>query len=221
LSLPRSLFVASHPTTIPRIDLAGVDGRVAAFAALLSIATGIVFGLVPAVRASAPDLVPSLKQTARGGGVSPSRRFRSALVVAEVSLALVLLVGACLMIRSFAKLMSVEPGFDPAGVVTMRLRVPAVKHREEDRWLQFHADLVRRVAAIPGVTAAGLNSAVPLEGRGSEAPVMIEGRPAPPPNTPRTMCLFRRGRPTASAPWVSRWCGDVHSPRATRVRRCP
>ena len=97
------LFVASHPTSVPRIDLIGVDGRVVAFAALLSMLTGVVFGLVPALRASAPDLTSALKATARGAGLAPSRRFRSALVVVEVALALVLLVGAGLMIRSFAQ----------------------------------------------------------------------------------------------------------------------
>src|SRR5260221_14319168 len=106
------LFVASHPVTIPRIDLVGVDGRVVAFAALLSIVTGVVFGLVPALRASTPDLISTLKQAGRGGGRGRPRRFRSALVIVEVAMALVLLVGAGLMIRSFARLMAIEPGFD-------------------------------------------------------------------------------------------------------------
>jgi putative ABC transport system permease protein len=188
------VFVASRPTTIPRIDIVSVDGRVVAFAAALSLATGVVFGLLPALRASTPDLSSSLKQTGRGG-LAPTRRLRSALVVLEVAMALVLLVGAGLMIRSFARLMAIDPGFDPGGVVTMRLRVPAAKYPALDRWLQFHAGVVRRVAAIPGVTAAGVNSAVPLEGGGSEAPVIAEGRPAPPPNTPETMCLFQAGSP--------------------------
>ena len=179
-----NVFVASRPVSIPRIDLVGVDTRVMAFAAALSIVTGIVFGLIPALRASTPDLVTTLKQTGRGAGSGRSRRFRSILVVAEVGLAVVLLVGAGLMIRSFAKLTAIETGFDPEGVVTLRVTVPASKYRELDRWLGFHDELVRRVSAIPGVTAAGVNSAVPLEGGGAEAPVFVEGRPLPSPGNP-------------------------------------
>ena len=114
-----------------------------AFAALLSMVTGIVFGLVPALRASTPDLLSALKQAGRGGGTAPSRRFRAALVVVEVALALVLLVGAGLMIRSFARLMAIEPGFDPDDVVTMRLTLPPAKYRELERWTAFHEELVR------------------------------------------------------------------------------
>jgi putative ABC transport system permease protein len=189
------LFVASRPVSIPRIDMVGVDGRVMLFAAALSMATGIIFGLVPALRASSPDLVGTLKETGRGAGVSRSRRFRSVLVVVEVALAVVLLVGAGLMIRSFTRLMAVEPGFDPEGVVTMRVTLPAAKYREIDRWLAFHDDLVRRVSAIPGVTAAGVNSAVPLEGGGAEAGVAVEGRPMPSHANPGPATLFQASSP--------------------------
>jgi predicted permease len=199
------LFVASRPVSIPRIDLVGVDLRVVAFAAAVSILTGIVFGLMPALRAASPDLVATLKQTARGAGAGRSRRFRSILVVVEVGLAVVLLVGAGLMIRSFARLTAVETGFDPDGVVTLRLTLPTSKYRELDRWLGFHDDLVRRVSAIPGVSAAGVNSAVPLEGGGSEAPVFVEGRPLPSPGNP-----IRDAQPTlfqASSPGYLRAMG--------------
>src|SRR5262249_12701451 len=188
------LFVASQPVTIPRIDLVAVDGRVAAFAAALSIFTGIVFGLVPALRASSPDLLPSLKQTGRGGG-SSSRRLRSVLVVVEMALALVLLVGAGLMIRSFAKLMAIPTGFNPHGLVTMRLTLPRSKYGDLERWQAFHDELVRRVSAVSGVTAAGINSAVPLEGGGSESAVLAEGDPMPAPGKPATMCLFQTTSP--------------------------
>jgi putative ABC transport system permease protein len=188
------LFVASRPVTIPRIDLVSVDGRVIAFAAALSIATGILFGLVPALRASAPDLLSSLKQGGRGGS-APSRRLRSALVVIEVALALVLVTGAGLMIRSFGKLMAIPTGFDPEGVVTMRLTLPPAKYADLTRWLAFHDDLVRRVSAIGGVTAAGINSAVPLEGGGSEAGVVVEGQPMPQPGQIGTTSLFQAASP--------------------------
>jgi putative ABC transport system permease protein len=189
------LFVASRPVTIPRIDMVGVDGRVIAFAAALSILTGIVFGLVPALRASSPDLLSALKQTGRSGSTSPSRRFRSALVVAEVALALVLLVGAGLMIRSFARLMAIDPGFDPSGVVTMRVTLPATKYRDLESWTAFHEDLVNRVSTIAGATAVGINSALPLEGGGSEAMVIVEGRPRPKPGEQGTATLFQASSP--------------------------
>jgi putative ABC transport system permease protein len=190
-----TMFVASRPVSIPRIDLVGVDGRVITFAALLSIVTGVVFGLVPALRASTPDLISTLKQAGRGGGPAQSRRFRSALVIVEVAMALVLLVGAGLMIRSFARLMAIEPGFDADGVVTMRLTLPAAKYREQERWIAFHQDLVRRVSGIAGVTAVGVNSAVPLEGGGSESGVIVEGRPVPPPGAQGDVCLFQASSP--------------------------
>jgi putative ABC transport system permease protein len=175
------LFVASGPVTVPRIDMVGVDGRVVAFATLLSMATGVVFGLVPALRASTPDLLSTLKQSARGAGTAAAaRRFRAALIVAEVALALTLLVSAGLMTRSFTRLLAVDTGFDPENVVTMRLSLPPAKYRELAHWTAFHDELVRRVAAIPGVAAAGVNSAVPLEGGGAEAGVVVEGRPLVP-----------------------------------------
>ncbi len=189
------LFVASRPTTIPRIDLVGVDARVLGFAVVLSVATGIIFGLLPALRASNPDLLTVLKQTGRGSIAGRAGRFRAALVIAEVALALVLLVGAGLMIRSFARLMAIEPGFDPEHVVTMRITLPPAKYPDLERWLTFHEHLVRRVAAVPGVAFAGLNSAVPLEGGGSESGVIVEGRPIPPPGAPGTMCLFQTSSP--------------------------
>jgi putative ABC transport system permease protein len=185
------LFVASQPTSIPRIDLVGVDVRVLGFAVILAVSTGIFFGLVPALRGSNPDVVSALKQSARGAILAPSTRLRSLLVVGQVAMALVLLVGAGLMIRSFAHLMAIEPGFDPENVVTMRITLPPAKYADRDRWIAFHESLIQRIGAIPGVTAAGLNSAVPLEGGGSESGVVVEGRPLPGPGQVPTMCLFQ------------------------------
>jgi putative ABC transport system permease protein len=186
-----ALFVASQPTTIPRIDLVGVDLRVLAFAAVLTMATALLFGLVPALRASSPDLRSALNQAARGSVLAPSRRLRSTLVVVEVALALMLLVGAGLMIRSFSKLMSIEPGFDPEHVVTMRMTLPTTKYGELPAWIAFHENLVQRVAAVPGITAVGLNSSIPLGGGASESGVIVEGRPLPRPGEQRTICMFQ------------------------------
>ena len=135
-------------SSVPRIDLVAVDLRVLAFATVVSIATGIAFGLAPALRASSVDLLTSLKDAARGTA-GAGRRTRSALVVAEVALALVLLVGAGLTIRSFAALTAIDLGFDPSHVVTMRVSLPNARYPELARWSAFHRELLRRTAGDP------------------------------------------------------------------------
>ena len=183
-------FVASRPTSVPRLDLVAVDLRVLAFAVVVSIATGIAFGLAPALRASSIDLLTSLKEAGRGSR-GAGRRMRSALVIVEVALALVLLVGAGLTIRSFSRLLAIDLGFDPSHVVTMRLNLPNARYPELARWTAFHQELVQRAASIPAVEAVGLNSAVPLEGGGAEAEVRYEGQ-TPPRSVHEegTTCLF-------------------------------
>jgi putative ABC transport system permease protein len=216
------MYLGSQPSTIPRIDLVGVDGRVMAFAALLSMGTGILFGLAPALRASSPDLRSALSQAARGSVLAPSRGLRSVLVVVQVALALTLVVGAGLMARSFSRLMLIEPGFDPENVVTMRMTLPASKYAALPHWQAFHEELDRRVASLPGVIAAGLNSAVPLEGGGSEAPVIAEGDPMPAPASRPTMCLFQAGTPgylrAMGVPLLKgRYFTDQDAPGSARV----
>ena len=184
------VFVASQPTAVPRIADLAVDGRAAAFAAALAVLTALVVGLVPALRAATPHLMPTLNQAGRGSALAPGRRLRSILVVAEIALALVLLVGAGLTIVSFARLISLEPGFDPGGVVTMRVTLPPAGYRSLDRWLAFHDELLRRVSAVAGATEAGINSALPLGGGAAEAGVIVEGRP-PAPHGAGQMCVFQ------------------------------
>jgi putative ABC transport system permease protein len=171
-------FVASGPTSVPRIDQVAVDLRVLAFAQLVSVATGVAFGLAPAWRAASRDLLTCLKDASRGTRGSGSR-MRSALVIGEIALALVLLIGAGLTIRSFATLSAVDLGFDPSRVVTMHASLPDTRYRDVARWETFHRDLVEKVSAIPGLDAVGLNSALPLAGMGSESEVRYEGQPPP------------------------------------------
>ena len=190
-----AMFVASRPTSIPRIDRIAVDGRVLVFTAIVSIATGVAFGLAPALRASSIDLLTSLRDAARGspGG---GRRLRALLVVGEIALALVLLVGAGLTIRSFAALAALDLGFDPARVVTMRVSAPNARYPDPARWIAFHREILARVSGIPGVEAAGLNSATPLEGGGSESEVRYEGQPPPRSvSEEATACLFQATTP--------------------------
>jgi putative ABC transport system permease protein len=190
-----AVFVAARPTTVPRIDLIAVDGRVVAFAALVSMVTGVLFGLVPAIRTSSPDVMSGLKPGGRGTTGPSSTLLRAGLVVVQVALALILLVGASLMLRSFARLAAIDPGFNPTNVVSMRLTLPPAKYSDLTAWIAFHEALVERVSAIPGVTVAGLNTALPLEGGGSESSVAVEGRPLPPPGSPMTPSLFQASSP--------------------------
>lgn len=169
-------FVAMQPTSVPRIDQVAVDARVLAFALGVSVATGVAFGIAPAFRGATMDFVTSLKDAARATPAS-GRRMRSVLVIAEVALALVLLAGAGLTVRSFANLTAIELGFDESRVVTMHASLPDTRYRDVAQWTAFHRELVGRVSAIPGLDAVGLNSAVPLAGMGAEAEVRYEGQP--------------------------------------------
>ena len=190
-------FVASRPASVPRIDLIAVDLRVLAFTSVLSIVTGIAFGLAPAIRASSVDLLTSLKEAARATIGSAGTRTRSVLVVAEVALALVLLVGAGLTMKSFGRLMSIDLGFNPEHVVTMRMNLPSAGYADLSRWTAFHEQVLNRVSTLPGVEAVAMNSAVPLEGGGTESEVRYEGQP--PPTSVREdaiMCLFQTSTPT-------------------------
>ena len=187
-------FVASRPSTVPRVDLVAVDLRVLTFALVVSIVTGVAFGLSPALRASSLDLAAAMRDArgSRGAG----RRLRSILVVGEVALAIVLLTGAGLTMRSVAALTALDLGFDPSRVVTMRVALPNTSYPDVARWVAFHRELAARAAAIPGVEAAGLNSAVPLEGGGSESEVRYEGEPPPRSvHEDATMCLFQAVTP--------------------------
>ena len=188
-------FVASQPASIPRIDLIAVDLRVLAFTGVVSIATALLVGLAPALRASAPDLLTTLREASRGTAGVGARRLRAALVVGEIALALVLLVGAGLMVRSFNRLMAINPGFDPERVVTARLMLPEKTYPDRAGWTRFHRELLRRLGGVAGIEAAAVNSAVPLEGGGSEAPVIKEGDAMPTPDRPAATTLFQTTSP--------------------------
>jgi putative ABC transport system permease protein len=187
-------FVAARPASIPRIDLIAVDRRVMIFSAIATIVTGILFGLLPALRASSANLLTSLKEASRGA-IGVGWRVRSSLVVVEVALALVLLVGAGLTLRSFGRLTSIDPGFKAERVVTLRLTLPDATYPSREAWVTFHRELLRRVSTLPGIEAVGINSAVPLEGGGSESEVVAEGQPLPTHDQDATMCLFQAASP--------------------------
>ncbi len=185
------LLVAAAPVSIPRLNEIGIDGRVLAFSAIVSLATGIFFGLVPALRASSPDLQASLKEAARGSTSGSARRLRGALVVAEVALAFVLLVGAGLLMKSLGRLLAVDPGFNVQNVLTMRIDLPTAKYPERQQWTAFHRELLRRVGSLSGVDAAGINNGIPLAGAGTESGVVAEDRPLPTSFDQVAECLFQ------------------------------
>ena len=157
-----------NPANVPRVADLDVDGTALLFALGASAGTAIFFGLAPAVRAAGLDLNRTLR--AGGSATAAQVRLRSALMIAEMALALVLLIGAGLMIRSFAALQQVRPGFDPNGVLTFRLALPLAKYPQQSARLAFLRTMEEQLRAIPGVTAVGLTSQIPLTGSGSLTP---------------------------------------------------
>ncbi len=168
---------------LPRIGeggaLVGIDWRVVAFTAAVSVGTGILFGIMPALQSSRTDLNVSLKDsTAQSGAVFRHNKARSILVVVEVALALLLLVGSALLIRTLVALRNVNPGFDPGSVLTMRMSLTGPKYLETAGVDQLLRDGVERLQALPGVERAAATCCVPLEG-GYGLPFRILGRPLP------------------------------------------
>jgi putative ABC transport system permease protein len=176
------LLQAVRPRDLPRVEGLGIDGRVLGFTLLLSLVTGTLFGLVPALHATDPALNEILKE---GSGKSTpgwrGHRARSGLVIAEVALVLVLLVGAGLLIKSFDRLLDVDPGFDPTNVLTLRVSLPDGTYPDGGRRAGFYREAARRIGALPGVEAVGLIHRLPLDFSDTQFDFEIEGRPAPPP----------------------------------------
>jgi len=152
-----------------------ISTPVLGFTFAVSMLTGIVFGLVPALHASKPDLNESLKEGGRGGTEGRQRNLiRSSLVVAEVAIAMVLLVGAGLLIRSFMRLQQVSPGFNPANVLTMQLSLPRSKYADKPQIATFFDQLVQRVSTLPGVQSAAVGTNLPMANDGWNASFAVE-----------------------------------------------
>jgi putative ABC transport system permease protein len=175
-------FKTLNPATLPRLNELSIDGRVLAFSLLISLATGALFGLFPALQASRPDVHETLKDGGRSsGGASGRQRVRGALVIAEVALSVALLIGAGLLLRSFAKLQDVELGFRPENLLTMRINLPRNRYSGDQESWAFYTRLLRETKALPGVQDAALTSSVPLSGLGNTGgEVQIPGRAAAP-----------------------------------------
>ncbi|HKS10236.1 MAG TPA: ABC transporter permease [Pyrinomonadaceae bacterium] len=173
-----SLVPDDFATTVYDLSNIPIDWRVFAFTLALSVVTGIVFGLAPALTASKPDLIQALRNSRSGGLMSFGlRSFRGWLVVAELALAMVLLVAAGLLVRSFNKLTAVDLGFDRENVLTTRISLPRSKYKEPAQSLAFQQELLQRIKALPGVQSAGTINHTPLNGFGMIVFTAIEGQP--------------------------------------------
>jgi putative ABC transport system permease protein len=171
------VLVGIMPPDSPRVQEIGVDPWVWAFALAISVLTGVIFGTLPAVLSSRSISVTSLKEGTRGSRGVGHRRFRHGLLVAEVALALVLSVGAGLLIRSFRQMVNVDPGFEPAGVLTFNVAARWQDYPMDQR-AAFYRDVTERLEGFPGVERAAAGTAMPLSG-GFRASFTIEGQPEP------------------------------------------
>jgi putative ABC transport system permease protein len=184
------LLVSLKPANLPRLAEIGVNRTVFLFTLAVSVFTGLLFGVAPALQVSKMDLNEGLKESSRGGTDSPRRqRMRALLVVSEVALCLVLLVGAGLMIRSFSRLLAVDPGFKADHVLTAFVSVPVSKYPKREEQTAFFDRLLERLRNVPGVSAAGVVTDIPLYG-GSSTGFDVEGRPEAAPGT-RPMTDYR------------------------------
>jgi predicted permease len=174
------VLVALRPQNIPRLDAIGVDVPVLAFAIAASMVVGILFGLLPAVQATRLDVQSMLREGGRGVAGIGRQRVRRVLVVAEVAIALVLLVGAGLMTRSFVRLLSVDPGYRVDHVLTVPMSLPNSRYAGDERVIGFYRELSRRVGALAGVTSVGGVAGVPLLDQRGDLGINIEGRPVAP-----------------------------------------
>jgi predicted permease len=170
--------LAAVPGGLPRMENIGVDGWVLAFTLGVSLLTGVVFGLAPALQVSVTDLHETLKEGSRGSSAG-HRRLRNLLVVSEVAAALVLLAGAGLMLRTVWSLGGLNPGFDPDHVLTFSVGLSPANTSSSDRILQTFDQTADRIQSVPGVKSVGVSSLIPLGGSDSEIPFYVKGRPRP------------------------------------------
>jgi putative ABC transport system permease protein len=177
------LFVGLSPGDIPRLNEVGMDGRLLGFTLLVSLVTGLGFGLLPALQATRLDPQHALKE----GGTKATEggrrlRVRNLLVITEIALAQVLLIGAGLLIMSFLRLQAVEPGFNPSNLLTARLSLSVAKYSDQKKKLAFYNQLLERLQAVPGVRSAALVMNLPLSGSNMNRGFLVEGRPEPGPD---------------------------------------
>jgi len=174
------LVAAAGAQINPMFQNIHVDLRVLGFTLAISIITGLIFGLAPALQISKPNLAESLKEAGRGSGASASRnRLRSVLVVSEIAMTLVLLVCAGLLIRSVMRLRNVDTGFNPQNILAMNIGLPGIKYPKPENQISFYKQVTDRLATLPGVKAAGTTSVLPLSDNFDGRGLLVEDRPKP------------------------------------------
>jgi putative ABC transport system permease protein len=173
-------YMSLIPPWAPRVEEVGIDGRVLAFAVVVSMLTGIIFGIAPALRNSLPNFSESLKEGARGVSGGRGGRLRNALVVSEVTMALTLLVGSALLVRGFFNLQSLDTGWREENVLTFRLSLPQSEYRDGESVRGFYRPLLQQLEALPGVESAGAISFLPMQSR-SNTLYDVPGQEAPTP----------------------------------------
>ena len=179
------MLLAAHPAGIPRVQDVGLDAGVLAFSLMLAVATGVVFGLAPALELSGTDLNRSLKEGGRTGTVGRARqRFRDSLAVAQMALSVVLLIGAMLLVRSFVQLRHVDLGFNRAQALTLRTSLPATSYANDTLVIGFYRALRQRIGDLPGVRAVGATRLLPLTGTIGDWSITLEGKPRVPGENP-------------------------------------
>jgi putative ABC transport system permease protein len=173
-----ALIEASTAKLLPMLGHIEIDTTVLAFTAAMSVLTGVIFGIIPAWRAARPNLNETLSDGGRQSGAASTRSpLRSALVITEVALALVLLICAGLLIKSVTRLRDVDPGFKPDRIVTMNVWLPGAKYPKAPDWNSFYDRMLERIATIPGVEAAGLTSVLPVSANFDKRTIEVEGQP--------------------------------------------
>jgi putative ABC transport system permease protein len=202
-----------EPGGLPRVDELSVDSRVVLFGLAMSVLTGLVFGLVPALTGLRVDVGETLKEGGRSGGGSPARqRMRSLLVVGELALSVALLVGAGMLLRSFWQVQKVDPGFDTAQLLSMQINLPSDRFPTHQRAWNFYDQLLGGLSALPGVHSVAMTSGVPMSPGNTATDVQVPGRPLASDGTDgsadwrivspgyfRTMGIRLRGREFTSA----------------------
>ena len=182
-------LVAAQPADIPRLSDVGVDRAVVIFTFALAIVTSLAFGILPALQLTGTRVQTGLRETARGGAGIGGQRMRSALVVAEIALAVVLLTGAGLLIRSFIQLTRVDPGFSAGQALSFRVVLQGERYEQDQPTRIRVAEFEERLGGLPGVTTVGATSVLPLSGRGAMVGFAVAGAPPPPPNVNSEIAL--------------------------------
>ncbi|HZS04996.1 MAG TPA: ABC transporter permease [Blastocatellia bacterium] len=171
------LLTALSPATMFKLQEVRMDGRVLGFTLAISILTGLLFGLAPALHAARPEVQLALSEGGRGSSGKGQRRLRGLLVVTEVALALVLLIGAGLLVRSFTRLLDVTPGFESGNLLTMMVPANGPRYEKDEQVRAFYQEAIKRIERLPGVEAAGIVSNLPLGGNMDKSGLHIEEKP--------------------------------------------